>query len=80
MLRVVADEINPERQFVQIGAELIGATAPNHDAEIIIAALESLTAIGLKDLSLDLNVPRLLDVLLGDDDNAPLREAVRHKR
>ena len=79
VLRVVADEINPERQFVQIGAELIGATAPEHDAEVIIAALESLTAIGLKDLSLDLNVPRLLDVLLGDDDNAPLREAVRHK-
>ena len=79
VLRVTADEINPERQFVQIGAELIGADAPAHDAEVIIAALESLNAIGLKDLSLDLNVPRLLDVLLGDGDHTPLREAVRHK-
>lgn len=89
VMRINPDPVNPERQLVQIGAELIGATTIHHDAEVATIALESLSRAGINELSMDLNVPRLLDVLLDDtssdntsDDDAalqPLREAVSRK-
>jgi len=85
VLRINPDPVNPERQLVQIGAELIGASTIHHDAEVATIALESLSRAGISQLSMDLNVPRLLDVLLADEaseDDATLRalrEAVSRK-
>ena len=86
VMRINPDPVNPERQLVQIGAELIGASTIHHDAEVATIALESLSRAGISQLSMDLNVPRLLDVLLEDaatdDDDATLhalREAVSRK-
>jgi len=85
VLRINPDPVNPERQLVQIGAELIGASTIHHDAEVATIALESLSRAGISQLSMDLNVPRLLDVLLADeaseDDDMlrALREAVSRK-
>lgn len=69
VMRINPDPVNPERQLVQIGAELIGASTINHDAEVAVMALESLYQAGITSLSIDLNVPRLLDVILRDDDS-----------
>jgi ATP phosphoribosyltransferase regulatory subunit len=67
VMRINPDPVNPERQLVQIGAELIGASTIAHDAEVAVMALESLYQAGITALSIDLNVPRLLDVILGID-------------
>jgi ATP phosphoribosyltransferase regulatory subunit len=67
VMRINPDPVNPERQLVQIGAELIGASTIAHDAEVAVMALESLYQAGIKALSIDLNIPRLLDVILGMD-------------
>jgi len=44
-----------QRQFHQIGAELIGSDAPAADVEVIAIATDILQQLGLKSLRLDLN-------------------------
>ena len=41
VLRVRGSQLRPERQIVQVGAELIGSAAPTADAEIIVMAVEA---------------------------------------
>ncbi|PIW25746.1 MAG: ATP phosphoribosyltransferase regulatory subunit [Rhodospirillales bacterium CG15_BIG_FIL_POST_REV_8_21_14_020_66_15] len=83
VLRVRGDQIRPERQFAQIGAELIGSAAPAADAEVIVMAADALGYIGVADVSIDLALPTLVTAILGDAVAAPaervLREALNHK-
>ena len=44
VLRVRGNQLRPERQFGQVGAELIGVSAPAADAEIAAIAAECLGA------------------------------------
>ena len=64
VLRVKGTQLQPSRQLTQVGAELIGSAAPEADAEVILMALNAITRIGLKHLSVDLTVPRLVPYLL----------------
>ena len=59
-LRVRGTDLEPERQIAQAGIELIGLDAATADAEIILTAIEALEAAGLRQLSVDLTVPRLV--------------------
>ena len=59
VLRVAGSQLRPERQFVQVGAELIGAAATSGDAEVVTLAAEALAAAGVKRLSVDLMLPTL---------------------
>jgi ATP phosphoribosyltransferase regulatory subunit len=59
VLRVRGTQTRPERQFGQAGVELIGSDALAADVEVALLAAESLTALGVKHLSLDINHPRL---------------------
>ncbi len=61
--RVHGSQLRPEREFGQVGVELIGTLAPESDAEVIVLAAGSLTALGITDLSVDLCVPTLVPVL-----------------
>lgn len=83
VLRVRGDQIRPERQFAQIGVELIGSEAAAADAEVIVMAAEALGYIGVADVSIDLGLPTLVPAILGNRDNGPadyaLREALDHK-
>jgi ATP phosphoribosyltransferase regulatory subunit len=84
-MRINPDPVNPERQLVQIGAELIGASTIAHDAEVAVMALESLYQAGITALSIDLNIPRLLDVILcmdsaDDKDSAKETSTIRALR
>jgi ATP phosphoribosyltransferase regulatory subunit len=54
---------SPERQIVQVGAELIGSGVPAADAEIITMAASAIEAVGVTGLSIDLTVPRLVPSL-----------------
>jgi ATP phosphoribosyltransferase regulatory subunit len=84
VLRVRGTQLRPERQLTQVGAELIGSAAPAADAEIIVLAAESLGALGIEGLSVDLTVPRLVPAVcaaagLTDDALAALRTALDRK-
>lgn len=63
VLQVRGSQLRPERQFAQAGAELIGAPDESGDAEVVLLAIEALTAIGVTDLSVDLNLPPLVGEL-----------------
>jgi ATP phosphoribosyltransferase regulatory subunit len=65
VLRVRGSQLRPERQFGQVGAELIGAAQPTADAEVVRLAAAALSAVGLSGLSLDLNMPGLTRALFG---------------
>src|SRR5581483_2401006 len=45
VLRVRGTELRPERQFGQVGAELIGAAGPEADVEVIAVAGEALATL-----------------------------------
>lgn len=84
VLRVKGTQLRPERQFAQVGAELIGSDAETADVEAVAMAVEALEAIGVPRLSVDLNLPPLAGALaeeLGLDDatNAGLRQALDRK-
>ena len=54
------------RQSVQVGAELIGASGPEADAEVLSLAWEGLDAVGIEDMRLRVgHVGLLLDVVRG---------------
>ncbi len=64
VLRTTANQLNPEREVVQVGAELIGSPTAEADAEIILVAIETLRAAGVERMSLDLMVPPLVPAVL----------------
>ncbi len=64
VLRVRGTQLRPERQFTQVGGELIGTGAAEADAEVAILAATALIEAGVRRLTLDLNVPTLVPALL----------------
>ena len=71
VLRVRGDQLRPERQFNEVGAELFGPQQAAADIEIISLAADALIGVGVKDLSIDLNVPTLTPIIcdsVGMDD------------
>jgi ATP phosphoribosyltransferase regulatory subunit len=84
VLRVKGSQLRPERQFVQAGAEIIGADDAAADAEIILMAVEALGRAGVADLSVDINLPTLAPSLcesldLDAETTANLRAALDRK-
>jgi ATP phosphoribosyltransferase regulatory subunit len=82
VFRVRGAQLRPERQFMQIGFELIGAPTAAADVEAILLATEALRAAGVETISVDLNVPTLVPALcraLGIDDGGALRDALDRK-
>lgn len=63
VLRVRGSQLRPERQFRQVGAELIGGAGPAADAEAILMAVGALVGLGLDRLSVDLTFPTLISSL-----------------
>src|SRR5215472_7060969 len=68
VLRVKGDDLRPERQIGQVGAELIGSEAPAADAEAILLAAAALEAIGVPNLTVDLSSPRLVPAVIATAD------------
>jgi len=82
VLRVKGTQLEPERQFSQAGFELIGAEAGAADAEAILVVAEALSALGVKDVSIDLGLPTLVPAILAAHPAADvnrLRAALDHK-
>ena len=55
MFRYENPQAGRQRQFHQIGVEVLGSAAPRADAEVIAIATDILQALGLTNLKLDLN-------------------------
>ncbi|WP_417813606.1 ATP phosphoribosyltransferase regulatory subunit [Thalassospira alkalitolerans] len=84
VLRIQGTQLRPERQFAQVGAELIGVSSAAADTEIVLLALEALEHVGLADVSVDLNLPtlpvRLFDAFgVTSDDRETLIRALEHR-
>lgn len=84
VLRVRGSQLRPERQFTQVGLELIGAPQPAADAEAVRLGAQALTRIGIPELSVDLNLPPLVGVLAAEfgfdpAETAALRQALDGK-
>jgi ATP phosphoribosyltransferase regulatory subunit len=60
VIRVRGGALKPERQFAQVGAELIGVDSAEADAEAVLLTVDALRAIGVAELSVDLNLPTLV--------------------
>jgi len=60
VLRVNGSQLRPERQFCQVGCELIGASHLRDDIEMALVALKSLSDNEISDLSIDLTIPSLV--------------------
>ncbi len=70
MFRYERPQAGRQRQFHQLGLEVLGSGDPRADVEAIAIATDILKAIGLKDLTFDLNS-------IGDkDDRTQFREAL----
>ncbi len=79
VLRVRASQLRPEREFGQVGVELVGAPPVAGNAELIVLAAEALGEVGVADLSIDMTLPNLVPAVcegLGLD--AATAEAARH--
>lgn len=55
MFRYERPQAGRQRQFHQVGLELVGCGAPRADAEVIALATNILQSLGLKNLELDIN-------------------------
>lgn len=76
VLRVAGTHLRPERQYCQVGCELIGSDSLEADIEIAVLALQSLSSLGVKGLAIDLTLPPLLKKILNltlDGDRAQRR-------
>lgn len=63
VLRVNGTQLRPERQFCQVGCEMIGVDSIMADTEACLVALKALAAAGIEKLSIDLTVPTLIQNL-----------------
>ena len=60
---IKGDGLDPARERLQIGAELIGTDSVAAAAEIVEVAIEALQAAGAKGVSVDFTLPDLVDTL-----------------
>ncbi|OZA91656.1 MAG: ATP phosphoribosyltransferase regulatory subunit, partial [Erythrobacter sp. 34-65-8] len=58
-----ADQLDPARQRLQLGAELIGSDSVEAAAEVVELAIEALEAAGATAISVDFTLPDLVDTL-----------------
>ena len=84
VLRIRGSQLCPERQILQVGAELIGSESPSADTEIIFLATDAINSLGCDDFSVDLTVPRLVPSILNqyglpEDDLAATRVGLDRK-
>ena len=67
VLRVKGRQLRPERQFTQVGFELIGPDSAAADAEAIIVATEGLAGVGVISITVDLALPPLVPAILAQE-------------
>jgi len=64
---IKASQLNPARERLQLGAELIGADTVEAAAESVLTAIAALKAAGITGISVDFTMPDLVDTLVAGD-------------
>lgn len=64
---IAAGQLDPARERLQLGVELIGADTVTAACEIVRVAIEACQAAGLTGLSVDFTLPDLIDTLATQD-------------
>ncbi len=62
VVKLRATQLRPEREMMQVGAELIGLDSVAAASEIITVAIEALKAAGVTGITVDLTMPDLVDL------------------
>ena len=75
---IKADQLEPARQRLQLGAELIGSDSVAAAREAVELAVEALAAAGVTGISVDFTLPDLVDALASDLPSERV-DAIRHK-
>ncbi len=73
VVKLRSTQLRPEREMMQVGAEMIGFESIEAASEIILVAIEALKAAGARNLTLDLTLPDLIDTLAPSGDAAHLK-------
>ena len=73
VVKLRATQLQPEREMMQVGAELIGLDNVAAATEIICVAVEALKSAGVKDIVVDLTLPDLIDTLAPEGDVSALK-------
>src|ERR1700712_4634850 len=63
VVTIKGDGLDPTRERLQLGAELIGSDSVEAAAEIVAMAIEALQAAGATGISVDFTLPDLVDAL-----------------
>ncbi|WP_340265766.1 ATP phosphoribosyltransferase regulatory subunit [Sphingobium mellinum] len=63
VVRLRANQLRPERERLQVGAELIGSDSIAAAVEIVNVAIEALQAAGVTGITIDFTLPDLIDAL-----------------
>ena len=81
VVTIKGDGLDPTRERLQIGAELIGADSVAAAAEVVAVAIAALQAAGARGISVDFTLPDLVDTLADKalPLDGPTREAVRRE-
>ena len=84
VLKVNGSQLRPERQFCQVGCEMIGAGNFQDDVEICLVALSSISQTDMKDLSIDLSIPILVNEIftafnVGEDERDVLNKLLQKR-
>lgn len=81
VVKIAGDQLEPRRENLQIGAELIGNDSAAAAGEMVELAIAALEAAGARNISVDFTLPDLVDTLAAEE--FPLaedqREAVRRE-
>jgi len=65
--RIAGDQLDPRRENLQLGAELIGSDTVAAAAEVVELAIASLEAAGANGISVDFTLPDLVDTLAAEE-------------
>ena len=81
VVTIKGDGLDPTREHLQLGAELIGDDSVAAAGELVAAAIEALSAAGASGLSIDFTLPDLVDTLAANAMPLPADkiEAVRRE-
>ncbi|WP_298301877.1 ATP phosphoribosyltransferase regulatory subunit [uncultured Erythrobacter sp.] len=78
---IKASQLNPARERLQLGAELIGADTVEAAAESVVTAIAALRAAGIAGISVDFTLPDLVATLASGDPSfdADTTDAIRRE-
>ncbi len=78
VLRKEGTMLRPERQFLQVGSEIIGSSNIFADIEIIRLAYHSISKIGVKNLTIELSSKIFLDEIFSKINNKNLLKKLKY--